>query len=95
MAHLSARGKKMAESLAEYVMMKHFFGYVDHKKQASIRQAFVTDMQFCLPRGHITKATTCFNKRSYLVSLAYILSKCCRKRSIRFSTRNKFRCPAR
>jgi len=39
-SHLSEKGKRMADLIAEYILMRHFFGHVDRKKQALIKTAF-------------------------------------------------------
>lgn len=67
-AHLSERGKRMADSVAEFILMRYFFGHVDRKKQIAIKQSFMSDMQFCLPRGYCTKTTTRLNNGRFLVS---------------------------
>ena len=68
-AHLSAKGQKMADSIAEYFLMSHFFGKASGKKSnfdfwkkdtKKIRELFLTDMQFNLCKGSVQKATQCF-----------------------------------
>jgi len=46
-AHLSEKGRRMANSIAEYLLMRFFFGpeiFKDSKKSAMLKQAFMVDM---------------------------------------------------
>ena len=57
---LSEKGKRMAGSIAEYILMKYFFSdfreMKDRKRQQQVKAAFVLDMQFSLTTGQVTKA---------------------------------------
>jgi hypothetical protein len=41
---MSPQGEKMSNSIAEYLLMMHFFGHIDRKNQKIIKQNFLTDM---------------------------------------------------
>ena len=44
-AHLSNKGKIMAKTIAEYIMMKYFFPNLkDFSRQHNIKEAFMNDM---------------------------------------------------
>ena len=48
---MSEKGKRMANSIGEYVLMRYFFGpesIKDRKKYNNIKQLFINDMQFFL-----------------------------------------------
>ena len=63
----SAQGKKMAASIAKYMLMRYFFPDLDRKKQQRASNDFLVDMKFDLSKGSITKATTKLNNRKFLV----------------------------
>lgn len=63
---LTEKGKRMAASLAEYVMMRYFFPEIkDRRKQAVNRQNFMVDMQFNLCKGTVQRATEKFRNRHF------------------------------
>lgn len=72
--NLSEKGRRMAQIVAEYLLMRYFFP--EMKKQSGpkmqkmnqIKTAFITDMQFSLTNGQVTRATDKFRNRQYLVS---------------------------
>lgn len=52
------RGKRMAASIAEYILMRYFFPEIyDRKKLARYQDDFVRDMNFSLKTGLVTSAT--------------------------------------
>ena len=54
----SEKGKRMAASIAKWLLMRHFFPDTkDKKKQAQVENLFFNDMQFCLSNGRVTKAS--------------------------------------
>lgn len=56
----------MADSIAEYLLLRYFFGargMKDRRKVATYKQAFQQDMQFNLSRGTVTKATLRFSNK--------------------------------
>lgn len=56
--HKSEKGRRMAKSIAEHLLMRYFFPDMkDRKKQAVIKSLFTFDMQFNLASGLVTKAT--------------------------------------
>ena len=63
----SAQGKKMAASIAKYMLMRYFFPDLDRKKQQRAQNEFLVDMKFDLSKGSIAKATTKLNNRKFLV----------------------------
>ena len=66
---LSAKGKRMAASVAEFLLMRYFFPDVkDKKKQQKAKEDFMIDMNFDLSKGLITKTTTKLGNRKLLVS---------------------------
>jgi len=66
----SEKGKKMAEQIAEWLLMRHFFPDVkDKRKQAIMKRLFDTDMQFNLSRGEVKRATEKLRNRHTVVSL--------------------------
>ena len=67
-AHMTEKGRRMADAVAEYVLMHHFFGKVDRAKQRNIKAACILDMNFNLSRGYVTKATKAFSDRDFRVS---------------------------
>lgn len=79
----SEKGKKMAEQIAEWLLMRHFFPDVkDKRKQAIMKRLFDTDMQFNLSRGEVTRATEKLRNRHTVVSLPFpMLSQCTRNRT--------------
>ena len=82
-ALLSAKGKRMADSVAEYCFLRYFFGPVvvkDRRKCAQYKQAFLNDMQFNLGRGSVAKATNVLKSRVARVSSALVVTLLCRKR---------------
>ena len=74
---LSEKGIKMAESIGEWLLMRHFFPDIkDRKKQIMIKKLFALDMQFDLAKGHVDRATEKLRNRHTLVSFL-IISKSC------------------
>ena len=66
---LSEKGKRMAASVAEFLLMRYFFpGVKDKKKQQKAKDDFMIDMKFDLSKGSITKTTTKLGNRKLLVS---------------------------
>ena len=63
----SAQGKKMAASIAKYMLMRYFFPDLDRKKQQRAQNEFLVVMKFDLTKGSIAKATTKLNNRKFLV----------------------------
>ena len=64
----SQQGKKMAQSIGEFLLMRYFFPDVKNKKvQTKYKEDFVRDMQFHLNKGKVTRATDLLNRRSGIV----------------------------
>ena len=54
----SLQGKRMAASIAEFILMRFFFPDVkDRKKHLRVKEDFARDMQFALHRGKVTRVT--------------------------------------
>lgn len=65
----SQQGKKMAQSIAEFLLMRYFFPDVKNKKvQNKYKEDFVRDMQFHLNKGKVSRATDLLNRRSGIVT---------------------------
>jgi exonuclease III len=61
---LSEKGRRMAASIAEFLLMRYFFpGMKDRKKQQKAKEDFMVDMKFDLSRGSIQKTTTKLGSR--------------------------------
>lgn len=59
----------MAESIAEWLLMRHFFHDVkDRRKHAIMKKLFFTDMQFNLSTGTVSRATEKLRNRHTVVS---------------------------
>lgn len=64
LAKLSAKGRKMANSIAEFILMRFYFPKLrDRKKQIYWKQQFMHDMQYNLARGSVKNVTEIFKKR--------------------------------
>ena len=68
----SEKGKKMAASLGEIVLMKFFFPELrDRKRQQIMKNLFMLDMQFNLSNGRVIPASKRLMQSNYRVSLVY------------------------
>lgn len=62
----SEKGKRMAASLAEYILMRYFFPGVDRKKQQKHKDFYMEDMEFNLANGQVKRATEKLKHRPFL-----------------------------
>lgn len=62
----SDKGKRMAASLAEYILMRYFFPGVDRKKQQKHKDFYLEDMEFNLANGQVKRATEKLKHRPFL-----------------------------
>jgi hypothetical protein len=66
---MSEKGRRMANSLAEYLLLRYFFGpqgMKDRRRVNIVNNQFNNDMQFNLKTGIVTKATLKLSTKRFL-----------------------------